>query len=165
VCADMRQVFERAVKIRLFGLRALQGGQGGPIQAVGSCWQGYFRVCAGALQRGHAIRINQIGTIFAGDDRTVLASFDAAFLRKCDLRAPKSLPVHQTTSQGAHQIANAEVSQWCELAPGICGQVIEAVISTACEMLQSGDIQHINMRPLGSLSVGPQRQAIFRPCV
>jgi len=163
----MRQVFERSVKSRLFGLRALQGGHGGPIQAVAACWQGYCRVCAGALQRGQAVRIKGVGAVFPlgtqGQYSSTLSCFDQAFLRKCQLNPSKSLPVHETKSQGTHQIANAEVSQWCALPPGVCGQVIEAVISSACDMLQSGDIEQISMQPLGSLVVGRQRQAIFRP--
>lgn len=117
---DMRKIYERAVKGRLFGLRALQhraGRVGGPVEAVADCWNGYCRVCLGSLQRGQAIHIPNIGGIWpchGQDGPTLSCSFEQAFLRRCEvtLKSTTSLPIHlhQGRSQGTHLVSNAEVS-------------------------------------------------------
>lgn len=115
---DMRKIYERAVKGRLFGLRALQhkaGRVGGPVEAVADCWNGYCRVCLGSLLRGQAIHIPNIGGIWPchGQDGPILScSFEQAFLRRCEVtQARTSLPIqlHQGRSQGTHLVSNAEV--------------------------------------------------------
>lgn len=116
----MRKIFERAVKGRLFGLKALQkkvGGVGGPVEAVAQCWRGYCRVGLSAVSRDQAVHVPTILCIWPPDrkDGQLHATFDQAFLRRCELAQPKtSLPIHlhQARSQGTHQIAHAEV-QYC----------------------------------------------------
>jgi hypothetical protein len=113
----MRKIFERAVKGRLFGLKALQkkvGRVGGPVEAVAECWRGYCRVCLGAVSREQPVHFPSIGSFWPPDrkDDQMHVTFDQAFLRRCGLAPPKtSLPIHlhQARSQGTHQIANAEV--------------------------------------------------------
>jgi len=76
----MRQVFEGAIRGRLFGLRALQGGVGGPIAAVARCLQGYCRVCAILAQRGQALRIGGLGSIFPDQGTHKIANAEVSVL-------------------------------------------------------------------------------------
>ena len=93
--SDMRKVFERALRGRkIFGTPALQGGGGrGQVEKVALCWQAFCRVCAIALQRGHAVKVGSIATLWrdehaAAGSAATHAAFDVAFLlqgRQVDL--------------------------------------------------------------------------------
>ena len=160
--SDMRKVFERALRGRkIFGTPALQGGGGrGQVEKVALCWQAFCRVCATAMQRGHAVKVGSIATLWpdehAGAGSTAThAAFDVAFLRRCQLQPPKAaLPIHLHRTPAPHPVATAEVAQWCGLAPGVCGQVLEAVASAATDLVQSGDIEALDLWPVGLISVG-----------
>lgn len=46
-----------------------------------------------------------------------------------------------------------QVAQWCDLPPGVCGQVVEAIFSTTMELLQKGNMQQLDMREIFVLHI------------
>jgi hypothetical protein len=88
----MRRVFEHAARGRLIGTQTLQRAGTSHVALVAECWRAYCRLCSLAIQRGQAVKMGELGTVFplhkrgtVGSTCVAQLSFDVAFLRRCVL--------------------------------------------------------------------------------